>query len=107
MPAVLTFGLSSEYAAATQAEDKAPDADRSLYSRYYVRSLLKLDEDALKNAWSKVRQTRAHRRHNPGHWRRGGPLSPCRAIVRRPRLRRATAATRTPVYNTSAGASGT
>jgi hypothetical protein len=53
--AVLTFGLSSEYAGATKEKVGAPDADRTLYSRYYVRSLLKLDEDALKNAWSKVR----------------------------------------------------
>jgi len=52
---VLTFGLSSEYAGATKEKIGAPDADRTLYSRYYVRSLLKLDEDALKNAWSKVR----------------------------------------------------
>jgi hypothetical protein len=54
--AVLSFGLSSEYAGATSeaAASKAADLDRSLYSKYYVTSLLKLDEDALKNAWSKV-----------------------------------------------------
>ncbi|KAH7619458.1 putative sucrose-phosphate synthase 1 [Nannochloris sp. 'desiccata'] len=52
--ALLTFGLSSEYAGATKENVGAPDADRTLYSRYYVRSLLKLDEDALKNAWSKA-----------------------------------------------------
>lgn len=54
--AVLTFGLSSEYVSTTkEGSGKAPDADRHMYSRYYVRSLLKLDEEALKNAWSKVR----------------------------------------------------
>lgn len=31
--AVLSFGLSSEYSAATKDESKAPNADRSLYSR--------------------------------------------------------------------------
>ena len=50
---VLTFGLSGEYASST-TEGKGPNADRSVYSRYYVRSLLNLDEEALKNAWSKV-----------------------------------------------------
>ena len=93
-PAVLTYGLSSEYLKSTkeaQAKSKAPDADRSLYrwpaalllssltptcgghfaqrdpssdwlcpsvcapcSRYYVQSLLNLDEQALHSAWSKV-----------------------------------------------------
>lgn len=53
---MLSFGLSSEYAGATAetANSKAADLDRSLYSKYYVTSLLKLNEDALKNAWSKV-----------------------------------------------------
>lgn len=51
---VLTFGLSGEYASTT-TEGEGPNADRSVYSRYYVRSLLNLDEEALKNAWSKVR----------------------------------------------------
>ena len=51
--AVLTFGLSGEYASET-SDARGPDADRSLYSRYYVRSLLSLDEEALKNAWSKA-----------------------------------------------------
>ena len=30
------------------------DAERSLYSRYYVQSLLNLDEHALKDAWTKA-----------------------------------------------------
>lgn len=55
---MLTFGLSSEYAGpdktASKGDTKGPDADRSLYSRYYVRSLLNLDEEALHAAWSKV-----------------------------------------------------
>jgi hypothetical protein len=52
----LTNGLSSEYAAAPSKaqSSKAPDLDRSAFSRYYVRSLLQLDEKALKNAWIKV-----------------------------------------------------
>jgi hypothetical protein len=50
---VLTYGLSGEYAA-EPSESRGPDADRSVYSRYYVRSLLNLDEEALKNAWTKA-----------------------------------------------------
>jgi hypothetical protein len=54
---VLNFGLSTEYVGATKEAGvvSAPDADRHVYSKYYVRSLLKLDEESLKNAWSKVR----------------------------------------------------
>lgn len=52
--AVLTFGLSAEYATHTKFSE-GPNEDVSVYSRYYVRSLLNLDEEALKNAWSKVR----------------------------------------------------
>jgi hypothetical protein len=52
--AVLTFGLSAEYATHTKYSE-GPNEDVSVYSRYYVRSLLNLDEEALKNAWSKVR----------------------------------------------------
>jgi len=51
---VLTFGLSAEYATHTKYSE-GPNEDVSIYSRYYVRSLLNLDEEALKNAWSKVR----------------------------------------------------
>ena len=106
VPAVLSYGLSSEYLKTTkeaEAKAKVPDADRSLYrwgrgrrvpkscglwlalrvgrgaggaaggqpiassaplphaaprrparSRYYVQSLLKLDEEALHSAWAKV-----------------------------------------------------
>lgn len=50
---VLTHGLSGEYAAEL-SDSRGPDADRSVYSRYYVRSLLNLDEEALKNAWTKA-----------------------------------------------------
>ena len=50
---MLTYGLSGEYAA-EPSESRGPDADRSVYSRYYVRSLLNLDEEALKNAWTKA-----------------------------------------------------
>ena len=50
---MLTYGLSAEYAAEPSAS-RGPDADRSVYSRYYVRSLLNLDEEALKNAWTKA-----------------------------------------------------
>ncbi|KAI8109061.1 hypothetical protein M9435_005477 [Picochlorum sp. BPE23] len=51
--ALLTFGLSGEYASET-SDSRGPNADRNVYSRYYVRSLLNLDEEALKNAWSKA-----------------------------------------------------
>lgn len=57
LDALLTYGLSSEYLKYTKeakAKEKAPDADRSLYSRYYVQSLLNLDENALHSAWSKA-----------------------------------------------------
>ena len=85
LDALLSYGLSSEYAQAPKegSSAKAPDADRALYSRYYLKvihfgwasqsphttslyhnlprlcpillqSLLNLDEEALKNAWSKV-----------------------------------------------------
>ncbi|KAL4458202.1 hypothetical protein ABPG75_013067 [Micractinium tetrahymenae] len=57
LDALLSFGLSSEYLKSTkeaQAKEKVPDADRSLYSRYYVQSLLNLDEQALHSAWSKA-----------------------------------------------------
>jgi hypothetical protein len=53
--AVLTFGLSSEYAGPEKTGQKGPNADRSLYSRYYVRSLLNLSEEQLKSAYMKVR----------------------------------------------------
>ncbi|PSC69593.1 Sucrose-phosphate synthase [Micractinium conductrix] len=57
LDALLTYGLSTEYLKSTresEAKRKAPDADRSLYSRYYVQSLLNLDEQALHSAWSKA-----------------------------------------------------
>ena len=56
LDALLSYGLSSQYAQAPKeaGSAKAPDADRSLASRYYLRSLLRLDEEALKNAWSNV-----------------------------------------------------
>jgi sucrose-phosphate synthase len=53
--ALLTYGLSSEYTSEpSNADTKGIDADRSLYSRYYVQSLLNLDEHALKDAWTKA-----------------------------------------------------
>ena len=53
--ALLTYGLSSEYTSEpSNSDSKGIDADRSLYSRYYVQSLLNLDEHALKDAWTKA-----------------------------------------------------
>ena len=53
--ALLTYGLSSEYTSEpSNADESKIDADRSLYSRYYVQSLLSLDEHALKDAWTKA-----------------------------------------------------
>lgn len=53
--ALLTYGLSSEYTSEPSNSDESKiDADRSLYSRYYVQSLLSLDEHALKDAWTKA-----------------------------------------------------
>ncbi|GAB4822201.1 hypothetical protein N2152v2_009247 [Parachlorella kessleri] len=58
LDALLSFGLSSEYTGAPKvAENKRAkdiDADKQLYSRYYVRSLLNLEENDLKNAWIKA-----------------------------------------------------
>ncbi|KAI3435641.1 hypothetical protein D9Q98_001699 [Chlorella vulgaris] len=57
LDALLTYGLSSEYLKSTKeakAKSKTQDADRSAYSRYYVNSLLNLDEQALHSAWSKA-----------------------------------------------------
>ncbi|RMZ52913.1 hypothetical protein APUTEX25_001032, partial [Auxenochlorella protothecoides] len=56
LPAVLTYGLSSEYAGETKTAQskKAPESDRSTYNRFYVQSLLNLNEEALSAAWLKV-----------------------------------------------------
>ncbi|KDD75253.1 hypothetical protein H632_c784p0, partial [Helicosporidium sp. ATCC 50920] len=53
---VLTYGLSSEYTAKSKGTQskRAPDADRSAYNRFYVQSLLNLDEDALSTAYFKA-----------------------------------------------------
>lgn len=53
--ALLSFGLSSEYVKDTKEAGKASaEFDRELYSKYYVQSLLNLDEEALHNAWMKA-----------------------------------------------------
>ncbi len=57
---MLTYGLSSEYADATReppASKAVADADRSLYSRYFLHNLLRLDEVAIKHAWMKAQSS--------------------------------------------------
>jgi sucrose-phosphate synthase len=53
-PAVLNYGLSAEYAGATRDSSHVPDADRQLFTQYYLSSLLNLDENAIKYAWTKA-----------------------------------------------------
>ncbi|KAL6771420.1 hypothetical protein ACKKBG_A26295 [Auxenochlorella protothecoides x Auxenochlorella symbiontica] len=60
--ALLTYGLSSEYAGETKTAQskKAPESDRSTYNRFYVQSLLNLNEEALSAAWLKAASVTKH-----------------------------------------------
>lgn len=51
----LSYGLSSEYTKKPQATDEAKfDADRQLYSKYYVSQIMQMGEEGIHDAWVKV-----------------------------------------------------
>lgn len=52
----LSYGLSSEYAKKPQASENAKfNAERQLYSKYYISQILQMGEEGIHDAWSKVR----------------------------------------------------
>ena len=52
--AQLSYGLSSEYTKKPQADESKFDADRQLYSKYYVSQIMQMGEEGIHDAWIKV-----------------------------------------------------
>lgn len=51
----LSYGLSTEYAKKPQASEEAKfNAERQLYSKYYISQILQMGEEGIHDAWSKV-----------------------------------------------------
>ena len=51
----LSYGLSTEYTKKPQATDESKfDADRQLYSKYYVSQIMQMGEEGIHDAWHKV-----------------------------------------------------
>jgi hypothetical protein len=51
----LSYGLSSEYAKKPQASENSKfNAERQLYSKYYISQILQMGEEGIHDAWSKV-----------------------------------------------------
>lgn len=47
--------MSTEYTKRPQAqEDRAFDAERQLFSKYYIAQIMQLGEEGIHDAWSKV-----------------------------------------------------
>ena len=60
----LSYGLSTEYANKPQAKQSSKfDAERQLYSKYYISQIMQLGEEGIHDAWSKVRIVEYPRPH--------------------------------------------
>ncbi len=49
----LSYGLSTEYAKKPQVNEEF-NAERQLYSKYYISQILQMGEEGIHDAWNKV-----------------------------------------------------